>query len=129
MFGSQTIKKHTNSCYLNPINIRYCKICNKPIKNWKTSKGTCSYSCSNTLFRSGENNPNYTGNSYIIICSKHHEMKCVVCGEKEVIDVHHLDENRENNDPKNLIPLCPTHHAYIHRGKKYLIEKYLPSIG
>ena len=28
--------------------------------------------------------------------------------------VHHYDENHYNNDPRNLIPLCPTHHQYVH---------------
>jgi predicted HNH restriction endonuclease len=25
-----------------------------------------------------------------------------------------MDENRKNNNPSNLVPLCPTHHQYIH---------------
>ncbi len=33
-----------------------------------------------------------------------------------------MDENHENNDPQNLVPLCPTHHAYWHSRYRFLIE-------
>ena len=39
---------------------------------------------------------------------------CVVCGFSEVIDLHHLDENKKNNSEANLISLCPNHHRMIH---------------
>lgn len=29
----------------------------------------------------------------------------------KVLPVHHIDYNKENSRPDNLIPLCPTHHA------------------
>ena len=65
---------------------------------------------------------NWKACGYAVICKQHYEMKCIVCGEKEVIDVHHIDKNSKNNSPDNLVPLCPTHHAYMHRGKSHLIE-------
>lgn len=34
---------------------------------------------------------------------------CAVCGAVRP-QLHHMDENPENNDPSNLIPLCPNHH-------------------
>jgi hypothetical protein len=37
------------------------------------------------------------------------------------IDVHHIDENPANNDPSNLIALCPTCHSAFHR-KTYSVE-------
>ena len=39
-----------------------CPVCDKKFKTSKGIKGektVCSHSCSNTFFRSGENNPNY----------------------------------------------------------------------
>lgn len=108
------IKRHEKSCYLNPENLRECEVCSKPIKNYKTSKGTCSYSCSNKRFRTGEDNGNWKGERYRSICFLYHEKKCIVCGEEKIVGVHHNDGNHENNDPANLIPMCPTHHTYVH---------------
>ena len=41
---------------------------------------------------------------------------CVVCGEGKYLDVHHIDESRDNNDPANLVLVCPNHHRAIHLG-------------
>jgi len=38
----------------------------------------------------------------------------LVDGENKIVAVHHYDHNHDNNDPKNLVPLCPTHHSYVH---------------
>ena len=45
-----------------------------------------------------------------------YENKCAVCGyleEPKILQVHHIDENRANNDLNNLIILCPNCHAKI----------------
>lgn len=45
------------------------------------------------------------------------EMKCARCGYDEFpmcVDVHHIDENHFNNDPSNLILLCPSCHRALH---------------
>ena len=34
---------------------------------------------------------------------------CAMCG-KHGAQLHHIDEDRSNNEPMNLIPLCPNHH-------------------
>jgi hypothetical protein len=51
------------------------------------------------------------------IAKKYYKFECAVCGENRVVDVHHIDENRDNNSPNNLIFLCPNHHALYHRNK------------
>jgi len=116
------IKKHTDNCYLNPINKKSCDVCSTPINNFRTSK-TCSYSCANTKFRTGPNNPNWKEDNYQSTCFHYHEKKCIVCDERLIVAVHHLDENHENNVPSNLMPLCPTHHSYWHSAHKHLIEQ------
>lgn len=107
------IKRHEDSCYLNPKNLRLCVVCNTPIKNFRKNT-TCGYKCSNTHFRSGPDHPNWKEDSYQTTCFHYHEKKCVVCDERKIVTVHHLDENHDNNSPENLIPLCPTHHQYVH---------------
>ena len=106
-------KRHEESCYLNPDNIKLCQACEAPIKDYKNSKGTCSYSCSNKFFSHLRNKPeNYT--RYTTICWKEHKKECIVCGENKIVAVHHYNENHEDNRIENLVPLCPTHHQYMH---------------
>jgi hypothetical protein len=125
---NSNIQRHIDGCYLNPINMILCKICNNPIKKYKTSKGTCSHACSNKHFRVGLTNGNYKGKRYRTICFAHHKKQCVVCGENKIVTVHHYDHDHTNDEPANLIPLCPTHHQYVHsRYKKHvlpIIEQY-----
>lgn len=41
--------------------------------------------------------------------------KCNICGKTDcILDVHHIDENRCNNNPINLITLCRPHHSMLH---------------
>ena len=112
---------------MNPVNVVKCVVCDNPIKDYKKSKGTCSRRCANTHFRSGENNGNYKNSvkEYATQCFRYHDRKCIICGESDAVDVHHLDKNRKNNSIDNLIPLCPTHHAYCHRGLFYKIEEQI----
>jgi hypothetical protein len=118
------IARHKIACYLNPLVKIDCKVCGSPIKDYKHSKGTCSYACSNKFFRSGYDNGNWKGENYRNIAKIHHEMCCVICNEDKIVAVHHYDGNHDNHVPENLIPLCPTHHQYVHsRYKSLVIEK------
>ena len=50
---------------------------------------------------------------------------CQICGEKQnkkKLDVHHIDKNKKNNNPKNLISLCHYCHILIHNNKKNLFR-------
>ena len=88
----------------------------------KRDKKTCSRKCSNIQRpRGGALKISH----YRTICFKYHKKECVICGEGKILSVHHYDENHENNAPENLIPLCPTHHQYVHSG---FSEDVLPKI-
>ena len=125
------IKRHEESCYLNPKNKRTCVVCDEPIKDYKNSKGTCSHSCSNKFFRHLRNKPEKYSN-YRTICWEHHEKVCIVCGEDKIVAVHHVNEDHNDNRPENLVPLCPTHHQYVHSKYKDevqpIIDEYLKKI-
>lgn len=48
---------------------------------------------------------------------------CQMCGVEQIVGerrfhVHHIDENKENCDPENLITLCPKCHVRVHYPKK-----------
>lgn len=113
-------KRHEKYCYLNPYNVTLCPVCSNPIKDYRNTT-TCSTKCANVYFR--ENSEIYkdcngflskVDRGYRETCFKFHERKCVICEEKNLLDVHHFDKNPNNNDPLNLIPMCPTHHKYAH---------------
>ena len=70
----------------------------------------------NTLFKSGENHFAFKGNNYRQIAFKLYPHKCAICGyneEIEILEVHHKDENHNNNEPSNLCILCPNCHKKI----------------
>lgn len=115
------MSRHEKSCHMNPNNLRLCPVCGAPIKH--KDNITCSYSCSNTMFRSGTQNGNWKQSTYRSTCFLHHPHKCAICDEERIVQVHHLDEDKNNNSVENLVPLCPTHHQYWHSRYRYLIEE------
>jgi hypothetical protein len=120
--GSWKLVKH-------PVREKICPVCSKKFiaaDTGKRAKTTCSHSCSNTFFRTGIKNGSYKLDekaSYRSICFRYHKKECVICGESNIVSVHHFDENHFNNAPENLVPLCPTHHHYLHSSFKNLILK------
>lgn len=129
--GVSNIKKHEESCYLNPSNIKLCEVCNAPIKDYKKSKGTCSHSCSNKFFKTLRNKPEKYKN-YVTICFSFHKKECIVCKENKIVAVHHYNEDHYDNRIENLVPLCPTHHQYMHSQFKCeiveIVDNYVKEI-
>lgn len=101
-----------------------CLGCGKLFKPSRSTQTTCSKGCSNSVYRSGINHYTYSEDkdNYRTLCFAHNEKKCVVCGEANIVAVHHYDENHNNNEINNLVPLCPTHHQYMHSKYKPLIS-------
>lgn len=89
----------------------------------KKEKYYCNRKCANSVGANARiKKYNYNQDTHRDIVLKYYgEIKCIICGEKNVVDVHHNDGNKDNNLISNLVPLCPTHHMYIHRGFKDLI--------
>lgn len=58
-----------------------------------------------------------------------HSNECNRCGwgeHRDVLEVHHRDRNRQNNEAANLEILCPTHHQvehYLTRTGRYRFHK------
>ena len=55
---------------------------------------------------------------------KEYSHKCAFCDASEP-EVHHIDEDPTNNDPLNLLPLCPNHH---HGGQHDRTRAFEPGI-
>lgn len=78
-----------------------------------------------TGLNKGENNPRWNGGSSEY--KNHYEMKklrktilshhpnCIRCNEKAV-QIHHLDKDKSNHAPKNLVPVCRNcHRGHYHK--------------
>lgn len=106
------------------INLK-CSYCGKEIqrrpsdiKSNKSGYFYCSRECGNLhknqlRLESGEwkNSNNYRKKAF-----DNYEHKCAVCGwneDERVLEVHHIDENREHNNLENLCILCPICHKKI----------------
>jgi len=122
---------HENRCYLNPKNLRLCPVCNEPIKYKST---TCSKKCAviyfeDTMFKYSVKPSKKTKKSiessykYRNKCFKVHGKKCIVCGEENIVTVHHFSNECEDIKEEDLLPLCPTHHQYWHSKFRHLIEQ------
>lgn len=102
-----------------------CPVCGdsfETLQGQRNEKTTCSHACANSHFRSGTDNPNWKGTQYKTVCFTNHEKECIICGEKLIVEVHHYNGDHENNEPVNLVPLCPTHHQYWHSRYRHLIQ-------
>lgn len=126
------LHRHETRCKKNPdIISEYTKKCPQCGDTFfGKEKVTCSYSCSNRHFRhSRKGGTQYKEDTFLAdngryreLCFRYHKKECVICGEDKIVEVHHLNENHNDNSPENLIPLCPTHHKYFHSRYRHLIE-------
>ena len=108
------------------------------IKRSKSGDCFCSRRCAtivnNTRHKKWENHPNYLNgmSSYRRVGLEHYGSKCQNpdCELKlkdiniveKMLDVHHIDGDRTNNDVSNLVVLCVYCHALVTRGLMILNE-------
>ena len=102
-----------------------CLCCSKAFKTIKRKvreQVVCSRACSNTYFRSGENNGNFIdgARNYRDKAFKHYKHVCARCSFSNVLalEVHHKDRNRSNNDISNLEIICANCHTIEHKTHK-----------
>ncbi len=82
----------------------------------RQDKYYCSRSCACSeggKAKALKHHPDETAH-YRTVAARHNEKKCLVCGFDNFVHVHHVDEDHSNNDPKNLVYLCPNHHMMLH---------------
>ena len=110
-----------------------CDICRKKswkmpkeLKHSKSGKFFCSKSCQ-TFWRNktyvGPNHANWKGGWSIyrnILIRSGCVKICKRCGNDDVriLAVHHIDQNRKNNDINNLTWLCHNCHFLIHNDRQ-----------
>lgn len=105
--------------------VKDCPVCGRIFHTAEDSpreKTVCSYGCSNTYNRSGSSNPNYKDGSktkYREYALLHKPNLCNRCGwdvSVKVLEVHHIDRDRSNNELQNLEVLCRNCHGLEHVG-------------
>jgi hypothetical protein len=107
---------------LTPI-VKQCLCCGKDFdatRGKRKTQTTCSHKCANTYYKPNKKEET-TRHTYALAARNAGMTSCCICGEADLVDIHHIDHDRNNNSLDNLAPLCPTHHMYLHRGKADLI--------
>ena len=64
---------------------------------------------------------NYRNNAF-----RHYPHKCAICNwneDEDILEVHHIDEDRSHNELENLIILCPICHRKLTSHKYKLINR------
>ena len=72
----------------------------------------------NTFSLIGANGGQYTDKGKWRKVFKYYKAICQVCGWEDIVEVHHRIpiKNGGNNEPENLLILCPIHHRMLHMG-------------
>ena len=98
---------------------------------WSNRPRYCTRACASTVGGKAKAEIHHHDGvaSYTTVAWRHHEKKCVVCGEQRIVAVHHYNGDHKDNSPQNLVPMCPTHHQYMHSSYKDefrpLVEEYI----
>jgi len=96
-----------------------CLLCDKEITYSPSRKRKyCSKSCANKARHADKEFPNKSNNFRRFWVRRGIIQKCEKCGYdevKEILGIHHIDGNRENNKRNNLMVVCPNCHSLIHR--------------
>lgn len=93
-----------------------CPICKREKPHH--GKGMCR-SCYGKIFHYDRikefNVMQYHGISLEVWKELTHE--CIICGFDKIVELHHLDRDKKNNQRNNLVGLCPNHHKMLHNEK------------
>ena len=107
MTSSKTIK-HQKELVLGLVPINFLKVANKTETGKEQIIKLCALQSTN----------------YQTLCFTKHKKECIICGENKIVAVHHMNEDHSDDRIENLIPLCPTHHQYMHsRYKAEILPK------
>ena len=67
-----------------------------------------------------------TSKNYRDVAFRSYPHQCAICGwseDKDILEVHHIDEDRNHNEKENLIILCPICHRKLTSHKYKLINR------
>ena len=118
--------------YLNPTPERkdfVCSQCNAVFQSTK-KRNFCSYKCYDAHRNESREYPKEWTTALKDRIRERDAWGCAVCGAIGMT-VHHIDENKQNSKPSNLITLCASCHAHYHTTgqMKSLIPYFKTIIG
>lgn len=134
---AKELKKVKSTAQSSEVICSYCgKSFMKPNSKLNGSKSGLYFCCrehkdlaQKVSFGLKEIQPSHYGTTikdYRKIAFNFYPHECSVCKYKEdndILEVHHIDENHFNNEPSNLIILCPLCHRKLTSQKYKLINK------
>ena len=102
-----------------------CPQCGGEFQPKLSTQVYCGATCANTahaIRMRGTTNSNYrTGSESAYLYGRmrplilERDKACVVCWAKKDLHCHHINEDRNDNAPENLVMLCAAHHMEHHR--------------
>lgn len=113
-FPKSNIRRHEKTCALKD------KVCAHCAAEFRATSSKDQKYCGNKCANNATKYKPRKDNRYTTICFQHHGKKCIICGEEKIVAVHHFNEDHFDDRPENLVPLCPTHHQYMH--SRYKVE-------
>lgn len=98
------------------------KTLNKLFESWGWESRTHleQSSLHNKTYKAGKNLGKQNKNYHYIyskVAFDYYDAECMECKYdriKSVLEIHHIDGDRSNNEPENLMILCPTCHKELH---------------
>lgn len=129
LFCSRKCKNIWKNENTTKIQLNCCQ-CNKQFSNYQYRVNANKFNfCSRKCYQEWklENKFVYYKN-YRFQAFQYFDKKCEICGFdkiKGILEVHHIDKNRKNNEKSNLIILCPNCHAIITRKLGEILNRKL----
>lgn len=114
-FNAPNLVIHERSCG-KPKIYNSCKQCGTATVNEQFCSRRCCTLMGNKLGTIGykayrRNNGIQRQITYRDICFQRWEKRCALCEWDKCLDVHHVNDDHNDNSPHNLIPLCQNHHT------------------
>lgn len=121
-FNVTHLQKNKEYCSLACIQRHPCQLCGEIIKGRKTfqskEKKYCSRKCASFVNATLRSSKKYVPLGFSETIKKYGKLICERCkiDDENVLCVHHIDNNRQNNDISNLETLCANCHHKEHWG-------------
>lgn len=129
-FRVNRFSKRKDYCSKSCIQREPCQFCGKIIigrnKYQSGERHYCSRKCASIVNRTLKSHKNYWVLGYAACLKRHGTIKCERCNftDGNALIIHHLDHNRENLSPENLIVLCANCHHLEHWSNGDSRKKY-----